>query len=277
MVSLVLSGPIFGISMEELALMDNGPFPKNLKEALEFVQTLQAIGLFIVPVLIFSILHDGHPLTFASLDRKPTLKIILTTFLIMVAWQPIIDFLARWNESLHLPASFAGIELWMREAEDKAARLTEIFLDMPDFSSFIIVFLVVAVLPALGEEMLFRGGMQNILEMIIQNKHLSIWITAFLFSALHFQFFGFIPRFIMGLTLGYLYLWSGTLWVPIAAHLTNNGMAVIFTFLFQHGFTRFNPEPSESEPIPVWILLGSVPVLFFLMRRMAIMAVQKEK
>ena len=107
---------------------------------------------------------------------------------------------------------------------------------------FIIVFLMVAVLPAIGEELLFRGMIQNLLGEITNRKHISVIITAFLFSAIHMQFFGFVPRFLLGMLLGFLFEWSGSLWWPVIAHFANNGSAVVFTYLYKHNMLSFDPD-----------------------------------
>jgi hypothetical protein len=87
---------------------------------------------------------------------------------------------------------------------------------------------MIAVLPALGEEFLFRGVLQRLFIEWTKNRHFGVWIASFIFSFIHFQFYGFIPRFLLGLYFGYLLVWSSSIWVPVVAHLINNGFAVIY-------------------------------------------------
>jgi len=102
---------------------------------------------------------------------------------------------------------------------------------MDSFGSFLLNMLMVAVIPAVGEELLFRGVIQKLLQKLVNNAHLAIIITAILFSAMHFQFYGFLPRWIMGIILGYLFYWSGNIWYPIIAHFLNNGFQVLMVYL----------------------------------------------
>jgi hypothetical protein len=148
---------------------------------------------------------------------------------------PFINFTGAINSEMHLPRWFSGIENWMREAEDTAAELTEAFLDVESVGGLLFNLLMIAVLPALGEELLFRGVIQKILTDWTRSAHWGIWISAAMFSALHLQFFGFIPRLLLGALFGYLLVWSGSLWLPILAHFINNAGAVIALYLVDKG------------------------------------------
>jgi len=100
--------------------------------------------------------------------------------------------------------------------------------------------LIIAILPAFGEELIFRGVLQKILSDLFRNKHAAVWVTALFFSAVHLQFFGFLPRLILGLAFGYLYLWSGTLWLPIIAHFVNNAVPALGAFFY--GWESYNQD-----------------------------------
>jgi membrane protease YdiL (CAAX protease family) len=102
---------------------------------------------------------------------------------------------------------------------------------------------MIAVLPAVGEELLFRGVIQKLFSKITRSHHWGIWISAILFSALHLQFYGFIPRLLLGAMFGYLLVWSGSLWLPILAHFINNAAAVTALFMIDHGY--LNPSIEE--------------------------------
>jgi membrane protease YdiL (CAAX protease family) len=108
--------------------------------------------------------------------------------------------------------------------------------------------LVIALLPAIGEELFFRGIVQKQFEELTQNRTAGIVLTALLFSALHMQFFGFIPRFVLGVFLGFLYQWSGTIWLPVTAHFINNAGAVILTWAFTRNNSSINPDTIGIEP-----------------------------
>jgi membrane protease YdiL (CAAX protease family) len=129
---------------------------------------------------------------------------------------------------------------------------------------------MIAVLPALGEELLFRGVIQRIFTSWIRNYHWGIWIAAFLFSAMHMQFYGFLPRMALGAMFGYLLVWTGTMWVPILAHFVNNTMGVLAYYFISKGVISKDIEQwgSGSEQFPMVLLsMVSVGLLLFLIWR----------
>jgi hypothetical protein len=136
---------------------------------------------------------------------------------------------------MRLPEFLSGLENWMLDAEANAKVITTAFLNMEGHKDLVINMVIVALIPAIGEELLFRGALQNLIIDWSKNIHLGIWITAILFSAMHMQFYGFLPRMAMGLLFGYLVIWTGSIWIPIICHLTNNGSAVLFTYVNQRG------------------------------------------
>jgi membrane protease YdiL (CAAX protease family) len=103
-----------------------------------------------------------------------------------------------------------------------------LFLLSDSTGDLLVNFMMIAILPAIGEEFLFRGVLQRLFINWTRNAHVGILVSAFLFSFIHFQFYGFVPRFLLGLYFGYLMFWSASIWVPVAAHLINNGMAVLY-------------------------------------------------
>jgi membrane protease YdiL (CAAX protease family) len=127
--------------------------------------------------------------------------------------------------------------------------------DTPGY--FILSVIIIAIIPGIGEELLFRGFLQNIFRKIIQNDHVAVWLAAFFFSFIHFQFYGFIPRFLLGALFGYLYLWSGNLIIPITAHFLNNFVSLFSLYIYQKGLTDFDAESTEALPF-TYILIFSV-------------------
>ena len=150
----------------------------------------------------------------------------------MVGFTPFLSWLIELNESMVFPDFLSELERWMRASERKAKLLTKAFLTFDGFGSLLYVMLIVAVVPAIGEELLFRGVLQKIMISWTKNPHLGIWISAFLFSALHLQFFGFFPRMMLGILFGYIFLWSNSLWLPILGHFINNGTVVIASYYY---------------------------------------------
>jgi hypothetical protein len=159
---------------------------------------------------------------------------MLSIVLFMVA-MPFINFLGDWNAHIQLPEPFGA---WVTQKETQAEKLIERFLQMPHFGWLAFNLFMIALLPALGEELLFRGVAQRLLANWSGNSHVAVWVAAILFSAIHMQFLGFVPRLFMGAALGYLFLWSGNLWYPIIAHFANNAMAVVIVYMQQHGSSQ---------------------------------------
>ena len=188
-------------------------------DALKFIQLLTMVGLFVVPTLTYAYICDFDLKLQCSFDRQTLFLAIAIMFLI----NPFIAFLYEWNMSLNLPD-------WLLVYDEKAEQLTKYFLRMDSLGDLSFNLLVLAIIPAIGEELLFRGYLQQTFAKWFGKPHVAIIVTALLFSAIHMQFQGFLPRLALGVVLGYLFYWSGSLWLPIIAHFINNAMAISFTY-----------------------------------------------
>ena len=162
------------------------------------------------------------------------------------------------NGEMNLPSSLKGLQDWMEMTEAQASKITKLLLGNTGVSDLLINLIVIAIIPAIGEELLFRGVIQKLFTELANSKGFAVILTAVLFSALHMQFFGFLPRFALGVLLGFLYVWSGSLWVPITAHFINNAMAVILTWYMERGMIHFNPDTIGIEQGQEGILAASV-------------------
>ncbi len=206
------------------------------------VQTVSSIGTFILPPLLLAWLFHQSPSVFLSLDKKASaLASVMVTLMLLIAI-PFINHLGEMNSYFHLPSFMKGLEEWMRTSEAQAAKITEAFLVMNTPGDLVFNLFMIALIPAIGEELLFRGLVQNIFAGWLKNKHVAVWLSAILFSAMHMQFYGFIPRLLLGAMLGYLLVWSGSLYLPILAHFINNAAAVIFTYTYQNKLSTFNAD-----------------------------------
>jgi len=203
--------------------------------ALKFYQAIYSTGMFIIPPFILAYLVHHSVFGYLFLDRKVPLQSYILASITIIAALPMINFLAEINSHLQLPDFLSGMESWMRTSENQAKSITEKFLVMNSASDLFLNLILIAVIPALGEELLFRGVIQRIFAKMTNNIHWGIVITAFLFAALHMQFFGLLPRMAMGIVFGYLLIWTKSLWVPIVAHMMNNGLAVLSAYFIQKG------------------------------------------
>ena len=199
-------------------------------EGLKWLQLFQTVGTFLLPPICCAWIWDADhkPFRLLQMDRGTDWKLFLLAIGIMICAAPAINLLADWNSKVELPECLDSIEQKMKAYEQQAAQLTERFLQADNVWQLLLNIGLMALLPALAEELSFRGTLQQILG----NKQIAIWATAIVFSAIHMQFYGFVPRMLMGAMFGYIFVWSGTLWIPIVMHFTNNGLAVIAYYIF---------------------------------------------
>ena len=210
-------------------------------ESLKWLQLLQTIGTFLLPPILCAWIWDANhkPFTWLKLDKGTDWKVLLICIAIMIVAIPGINLLADLNSRVSLPKSLESIEQILKQQEEAAATLTERFLQADNVGQLLLNIGLLALLPALAEELSFRGTLQQILKgeglaVSGERTHIAIWITAFVFSAIHMQFYGFVPRMLMGALFGYIFVWTGSLWIPIVMHFTNNGLAVLAYYVVQH-------------------------------------------
>lgn len=215
--------------------------------SLKWIQFFQSAAMFLLPPLCMAYLWSKQPLEWLKVKGEKELKSerlkvkgerVWAVVLMLVAL-PAINLLAHINEQMALPAFLEPLEAWMKTQEETAKNLTDQFMHVTTFGGLIINLLLMAVLPAISEELTFRGVLMNLFK--VKGKrlevkgesvpHLAIWCSAILFSAIHLQFYGFVPRMLMGALFGYMLVWTGSLWTPILMHFTNNAMAVILYFV----------------------------------------------
>ena len=217
------------------------------------IQGVSSVFIFIgIPLLFIGvILKIGVREFFPSLSWIA----IAATFLIAISSMIVISAVGEWNMNLNFGDSdFAD---WAKKSEAQLKALTEHLTNFTSTGHFILAFIIIAIIPGIGEELLFRGLIQNNLRIAFNNHHVAIWLTGFIFAAIHLQFFGVAPRMFLGILFGYLYHWSGKLTVAMLAHLINNGLAVIALYLAQNGTIDIAPEDMErAAPWPVLLVFG---------------------
>ncbi|MCB0402786.1 MAG: CPBP family intramembrane metalloprotease [Flavobacteriales bacterium] len=200
-------------------------------EGLKLIQLCSAIGVFVVPPIVYGLIRSkkwGKQLGLKAPSKSMNYVLVI---LLMLASAPAVSWITAVNADMVLPDFLSGLEAWMRQQEDQAAELINAFLSIDGAGSLVYVMIIIAVVPAVGEELLFRGVIQKSFVQWFNNPHWGIWITAILFSALHMQFFGFFPRMLLGVVFGYVFYWSGSLWIPIVGHFINNGSVVLMSYL----------------------------------------------
>ncbi|TVR71719.1 MAG: CPBP family intramembrane metalloprotease [Marinilabiliales bacterium] len=232
---LLLAIPLFGLGFIELfESLSNIAHPRYL-DLLRYFQVVQSIGLFVIPPFILAWFFGGSILGYLNMDRGISRRAAILTVLVMLSAIPLINLLAWFNAQLSLPEALSGLEEWMKTTEETAENLIKSFLRVDTVTGLFVNLVMIAVIPAVGEELLFRGVIQRLFSEWTRSHHLGIWIAAIIFSAMHLQFYGFLPRTVLGALFGYLLVWSGTMWVPVLAHFVNNAAAVfVYYFIYKN-------------------------------------------
>lgn len=219
----------FGVGLEGLAGKIDPLMPENIP-VLKFLQACFSIGLFVFPPLVIAFMVSGNTWAYLKLNRTPVLTMVLLSLILVLVALPLVNYLVMLNEKIHFPDSMKFLEDTFKKMENEAGQTTTAFLKASGLGAYLVNLLVIALIPAVGEELLFRGVFQRLFHEWSRNIHLAIWVTAFVFSAMHLQFYGFFPRMLLGAMFGYLFYWSGNLWLPIIAHFINNSFAVSFFY-----------------------------------------------
>lgn len=250
---VAISGSIYGFRNTLYSISAPASWERNEMDTaiLRIIQIFSSCGIFIVPALFFAKIEGEGRKNYLKLNT-PSYLLITFTALIMVASMPILEWVTTLNQKMELPHVLKGVEQWMRNKEDATKGFVHSLLIMHTPATLFINLCMIAIIPAVGEELIFRGCLQHIFRNWTGSQHISIWIVAFIFSAIHLQFFGFFPRMLLGALLGYLLLWSGSLYVPIFAHFINNAAVVIASYIYQQRGLPID-QIDQTEP-SVWYM-----------------------
>lgn len=263
-IGIVIAIPFFGTDiLSRFMDISEGSIDENIPLQ-KYLQIISQLGTFIIPAILFAFLVHRKVWDYLKLNVTPHLLTVVLASMMIIMILPFISWLVEINELLQLPEFMAGIEQWMKNSEEQAMKLTEAFLNDTSVVGLIINLFMIAILAAVGEELLFRGVMLRLFKEWTGNNHLAVWISAILFSALHLQFFGFLPRMILGVVLGYLFIWSKSLWVPIFAHFVNNAAAVIVAYLYYKGDIKTDIESFGRTDNNI-LIIGSLIITIILL------------
>ena len=263
----------FGLSLTELqsAMLA----PTTHPQGWGLMMMMQGVVLFSAlaggALTLVSALGYGWAEYFSPRRLRAGGLLLAVVALLIVVTLPFMSIIIAWNAGAHFPAALHDFEVWARASEDRAAVLTKFLTQFSSLSRFLVGVVVVALVPAISEELVFRGVIQKNLVRWF-SPHVGVWLGAAIFSAIHFQFFGFVPRFVLGLVLGYLYLWSGNIVVSMVAHFTQNAFQLLILYLAQRGQFGWGFDPDSNEALP-WTLvlpsaLLSAGLLYFLHQRL---------
>ena len=255
----ILNSAWWGLTMEQLTKIQNlNNFP-NKTRVLQVIQFLSQACVFLAPPVLFW-LFFGKASVNRFLMNKPNISIWLVPILVIL-YIPVMEVISTFNERIIPEGSW--LENTFKPMEESAAQLMESMLQMNGLGDLFINLFIMAFVPAICEEFLFRGLIQGQLTKLFKNIHLGIWFTAIIFSAIHLQFYGFLPRMVLGALFGYLMIHTGSIWTSVLAHLINNGLAVLTWYFVQHS-DSINMEQIEqtgTSPSQLIIILGALGLM----------------
>ncbi|MGI4751952.1 MAG: CPBP family intramembrane glutamic endopeptidase [Janthinobacterium lividum] len=269
---LVLGGLICGVFIvmiygpsgfsSMLNMSDN--MSASALNSLKIMQMGSSVFGFLLPAIFFAKVLVRQPVPYLKANWRFPLILLLVVFFIMLISSPLMEMLITFNQKMVFPPFLKGVERWMRNMEDTAGQQTDILLKMKTPLSFIINLLMIAILPAVSEEFIFRGCFQQIFTGWTKSIHWGVWLSAALFSAIHFQFFGFLPRMLLGIFFGYFAAWSGSIWPGVLGHFLNNGTALVISYLYQNKMIKVNPDEQQMFDWKSYIFSVILTLILFL-------------
>ncbi len=266
MVVLLIPGFLIFHADVSVLVSPSGEMSTGNLAFLRYMVIVQDISIFIVPALIIMKLMRRENQGRLTDFRLPGLTDVFLVVILAFSLIPLTDFTGRLNAGLHLPDWMSGLEKWMIRKENETDDIIGLLITSDNIPALLLNLVMIALLPAIGEELIFRGIFQKILYRLFKSGHASVWFTAVIFSAIHFQFLGFIPRLILGLVFGYLFLWSGTLWLPVLAHFVNNAIPVVGTYFHLYdnvAQTQMLPDWNQALSLLFPVLICTGIMLYF--------------
>ena len=242
----------------------------NSVNALRWAQAVSSTFLFIFPPIALYLFTRKRPMQQIGFTKPNSILIMFLGIVIMFASMPFNSQLAVWNENMQLPAALSKLEEIIKAAEEQAQQLTEQMLNVNTFGGLLSNLIVIAFIAAVGEELTFRGVIQQFLTKVCKNAHVAIILSAAIFSAIHFQFYGFLPRFVLGIFLGYFFYMTKSLWTSILMHFANNALAVIAYYLNNISVIDVDVDTMGTTVWYITILsaLASIALIVFSWRKM---------
>ena len=233
---------------------------ENLLEDRVLMLSLNSLSImiFISPYFYVNKLSN-YSIKIFPINSTLVILVLLSTFFFMILNSGVIE----WNKSINFPEFMNSFEAWAFNKEKELEKITIFLVSFENNWEFLFGILSIALIPGICEEYLFRGVLQKNFYLISKNIHIAVWLSAFFFSALHLQFYGFFPRMLLGVLFGYIYYWSGSIVYPMIAHIFNNFFSLTIFYFSQKGLLNENFEVSvnSSPKIPMVLIIISA-VLF---------------
>jgi membrane protease YdiL (CAAX protease family) len=257
-VGILLAWPVFGVPPSEAIALVESRDAGQYRAMMKFLQVLYSIGLFMAPALLAGFLIRKNPLDYLRANRRVNISMAGLVIVLMIVSIPWINYLGFLNEKLSLPDRWSEWMEQIRQSDESSWELMKSYLATDKVGGLLFNLFMIALVPAIGEEFLFRGILQRIFAEWFRNVHLAVWLAAILFSLAHYQFLGFIPRICLGALFGYIFAWTANIWIPVIAHLVNNAVGVIYYYLFLQGTIGSDPQQLGMQGNPFLFIMGSI-------------------
>ena len=260
---------ISGRGFKELATLYTSGGEFGSGAILRYIQVSVQVSMFLIPGLFIIRMLQRPGLPFLRLNISPDLPGIILTIILAFAILPVMNYTGFLNSKMALPSWLSGVESWIREKEDSASGIIDLLIISQGMFMLVVNVLILAVIPAFSEELMFRGIVQRLLCRTLKSNHAGIIVASVIFSSVHFQFYGFIPRFMLGLSFGYLFFWTRNIWYPVVAHFVYNAIPVVMYYFQEHvAVENESTDVSVNDPGVPWLYIGlSVMVFYYFWRR----------
>ncbi len=250
-------------------LMDFMQNPINFnhgQRAFMAMQWFTSLGTFVGAAWAFNKYILKQELSDLSPNSSVSWHVFLWAIITLIVGTPLLEYIIELNKNMVFPAAYKDVEMWMKNSELAMEKTTKVLLNFDSHLDFVLGLMTIGFMAALGEELFFRGIVQNLFSYYTQNTHVAIWVSAAIFSFIHFQFFGFFPRLFLGAFFGYLYVWYKNIWIPIVAHFFNNALGVTASYMYQLKKIDYDPVGGNMNTEFYVVLLSLVLVVFYIQR-----------
>ena len=216
---------------------------------------------FLIPYFVIRN-NPSYLMNYKKVKLSPIIMVIFTTVFFIILNAPVIE----WNKSISFPSFMSSFESWALLKEKQLESLTLYLVSFENNFEYLIGIIAIAIIPGFCEEYFFRGVLQKNLKLLLKNAHIAILLSSLLFSAFHLQFYGFFPRFFLGVFFGYLFYWSGSLMYPVIAHALNNFLSLTVFYAASSGLFGEDIDVSvnSSPEIPLALIAFSIIIFIFL-------------
>ena len=234
--------------------------------AMRIVAVMQDLLIFILPAVATAVMVTRQPADLMGMRGKTPLLPLLIAASVLVAGIPAMNEVIWLNNNLPLPDDlYAAI----KNMEDSAASMVQALQGPHDVPNLIVAVLIMGVLTGLAEELFFRGALQRIMITGGVNPHLAIWLAAAVFSIMHLQFLGFVPRLLLGAFFGYSFYWTRSIWVAVALHALNNTIYIVGQYVANGGTSTVDDIGSNNDFLFVGISVALVITGMMVMHRIS--------